>query len=335
MYFPDLNPVLKGLNTYYIKTEKLIEHFQGEVGNGVIYFKGPLTEGLVFFESDHYLKSFFKKNNKIISGKDAFSLIMEYCEKSNYEIYIYYLEPDEVYLWSEILMSVPVNTGISLNQKSLKGLLDSFKKDKETGYFTISDSIKKYGIFFAYGEIAGYLVNEDIYLRDSKKYEDFLVEITKFIDKNKPKAEIFKKSLANSNNSISEENKGLSENQVESAFPSKETIGIMGEFIFVLDDYFSKNKKIKLDFLPLLKKKFIEHIEEYDFLDPFAAEFVYSKGKIKFIGSADEKTFVQAIFRCIYELCSEINQLDNISKIYKKWFQKYNNFADRYNLKFE
>lgn len=333
MYFPDLNPILKGLNTYYIKTDKLIEHFQGEIGTGVIYFKGPVTEGAVFFESDHYTKSFFKKNNKIIFGKDAFSLIMENCEKSNYEIYIYYLEPDEVYLWSEILMSVPANTGLSLNPKSFGGMVNGFSKNKETGYFVVSDSKKIYGIFFAYGDVAGYLVNGDIFLKDSKKYDEFLSEILKFISNHDTKTDIFKKTSLNPD-MVKEVEKPKPVN-AESAFPAEDSIKIMSEFIYIFDNFVSKNKKIKYDFLPMLKKKFIEHIDEYDFLDPFAAEFFYSNGKIKFSGVTDERTFVESIFKCIHELIIETSQLKDMEKLYRKWFDKNKIFAEKFKLKFD
>jgi len=335
MYFPDLNPILKGLNTYYIKTDKLIEHFQGEIGTGVIYFKGPVTEGAVFFESDHYTKSFFKKNNKIIFGKDAFSLIMENCEKSNYEIYIYYLEPDEVYLWSEILMSVPSNIGVSLNSKSLGGMVNGFCKSKETGYFVVSDSKKIYGIFFAYGEVAGYLINGDIFLKDSKDFNEFLDEILKLIENNQAKADIFKKtSLSSHDELIKKEVEKPEPSKLESHFPTEDSIKIMGEFIYIFENYVSKSKRIKYDFLPMLKKKFIEHIDEYDFLDPFAAEFVYSNGKIKFSGVTDERTFVESIFRCVYELIIETSQLKEMDKLYKKWFEKNKIFTEKFKLKF-
>jgi hypothetical protein len=334
MYFPDLNPVLKGLNTYYIKTDKLIEHFQGEIGNGVIYFKGPVTEGTVFFESDHYIKSFFKKNNKVIFGKDAFSLIMENCENSNYEIYVYYLEPDEVYLWSEILMAVPANTEVALNEKSFKESINSFMHNKETGYITVTNSKKTFGLFFAYGEVVGYLVNGDIFLKDSKKYEDFLNDIVKFINENNTKTDIYKKSHVNADIKELSKTDSLDSTEKKSLFPGKEAVEIMGEFIFIFEDYVSKNKKIKYDFLPMLKKKFIDHIDEYDFLDPFTAEFVYSNGKIKFSGVSDEKTFVESIFKCINELSHEINQFKNMKKIYKKWLEINKGFIEKYNLMF-
>lgn len=330
MYFPDLNPVIKGLNTYYIKTDKLIEHFQGEIGTGVIYFKGPVTEGTVFFESEHYIKSFFKKNGKIIFGDEAFSLIMENCEKSNYEIYIYYLEPDEVYLWSEILMSAPANLSVELKTKSIKQMIEDFQVNKETGYFITGDLKKTYGIFFAYGEVSGYLKNGDIFLKTSNDYNQFLNEFLKFLDSTQCKTDIYKKSFKPLANKPKAEKKA----GFDTKFPGDDIIHSMGEFISVFEIFVSKNKKIKSEFLPLLKKKFIDHIDEYDFLDPFAAEFVYSSGKISFSGVTDEKSFVESLFRCIKELASETGTLNALDELYKDWSDKNQQIINKYNLKF-
>ncbi|MEZ4550951.1 MAG: hypothetical protein R2874_10855 [Desulfobacterales bacterium] len=44
------------------------------------------------------------------------------------------------------------------------------------------------------------------------------------------------------------------------------------------------NKRIKMDFETLLNKQFVEKVNRYEFLDPFAGEFRYSNGKVSFSG---------------------------------------------------
>ncbi|MDY0132544.1 MAG: hypothetical protein RBR53_07735 [Desulforegulaceae bacterium] len=323
MYFPDSNPILKGLNTYYIKTDKLIEHFQGEIGNGVIYFKGSISEGAVFFESDHYLKSFFKKKDELIFDNEALSLIMKNCEKNNYEIYIYYLKPDEVYLWSEITMSFPVSLNVEFNSKTFNKKLQEFINLQGTGYFITKSEKNIYGVFFAYGKIAGYLVNGEIFVKDLKENKRFIKDISKIIDKNQAKTDIYIKNSGFSKNS-----------KLNPRLPSKQTIETMGEFIFIFDNFISNNKKIKSEFLPMLKKKFIEYVDEYDFLDPFAAEFLYSDGKIQFTGIADETKFVEGIFKCIIEIALETEHLNKMEDLYTNWSKKNQKFIKKYKLSF-
>lgn len=57
------------------------------------------------------------------------------------------------------------------------------------------------------------------------------------------------------------------------------------------------NKRIKGDFETLLNKKFVDKVDQYDFLDPFAAEFRYVNGEVIFTGKAIQKELVKEIRR--------------------------------------
>jgi hypothetical protein len=49
---PKQQPVLENLNVYYLKVKKLLEHFQGEIGSGGVYFKSHAAEGVIFFDQN-------------------------------------------------------------------------------------------------------------------------------------------------------------------------------------------------------------------------------------------------------------------------------------------
>lgn len=46
---PREKPAIKNMNSYYLNMQKLIEHYQGELGAGVVYFKAPSMECALFF----------------------------------------------------------------------------------------------------------------------------------------------------------------------------------------------------------------------------------------------------------------------------------------------
>jgi hypothetical protein len=325
MYFPGLNPILQGLNSYYIRIEKLIEHFRGETGTGVIYFRGPVSQGAVFFESEYFMESFFQKNGEMISGEDAFNHILENCSKNNYEIYIYYLNPEEVYLWSEVLKSNPEEKQVSLNHNQLKDMRETFPDQKKTGYIITYSKNEKAGIFFAYGKIIGYLIDGSTLTAEKQNYDNYLTKIASILKKPEQKTDVYReKSYDFTKISAS----------AAPASPSEESVKAMAEYILILDEYIQNSKKIKYEFPPLLKRKFMEHIDEYDFLDPFAAELVYSSGKIDFSGSTDEESFVLGISKCISEIINELNLQKPVKPIYEQWFKNYNNIANRYNIVF-
>ncbi|MGM0417518.1 MAG: hypothetical protein ACQEQS_02235 [Thermodesulfobacteriota bacterium] len=327
MYFPGLNPILQGLNSYYIRIEKLIEHFRGETGTGVIYFRGPVSQGTVFFESEYFMESFFLKNGDMISGEDAFELILENCGKNNYEIYIYYLEPEEVYLWSEVLKSGLDEKQVLLNYKQLEDMRERFSGQKKTGYIITHSKNEKTGIFFAYGKIIGYFLEGSTLPAEKQNYEKYLTKIDSLLEKTETKTDVFREKSYDFTKSSDADSEAT-------VSPSEETINAMAEYILILDKYIQNSKKIKYEFPPLLKRKFMEHIDEYDFLDPFAAEFVYSNGKIDFRGSTDEESFVLSIVRCITEIINELNLQKSLKPFYEEWFQNYNNIINRYNIVF-
>ena len=55
---PKQQPVLENLNAYYLKVRKLLEHFQGEIGSGGVYFKSHAAEGVIFFDQNELVNGF-------------------------------------------------------------------------------------------------------------------------------------------------------------------------------------------------------------------------------------------------------------------------------------
>ena len=57
---PRQQPVLENLNIYYLNVRKLLEHFQGEIGSGGVFFKSHTAEGVIFFDQNELLSGFLK-----------------------------------------------------------------------------------------------------------------------------------------------------------------------------------------------------------------------------------------------------------------------------------
>lgn len=45
---PKEKPAITNMNSYYLDMQKLIEHYQGELGAGVVYFKAPTMQCALF-----------------------------------------------------------------------------------------------------------------------------------------------------------------------------------------------------------------------------------------------------------------------------------------------
>jgi hypothetical protein len=78
------------------------------------------------------------------------------------------------------------------------------------------------------------------------------------------------------------------------------------ELIPVFQEILSKTERLvdgvtkKGTFLYTFKESLVEHAEAFDFLDPFAGEFDYRDGIIRFIGEAKEKDFARGMVESIH-----------------------------------
>jgi len=106
------------------------------------------------------------------------------------------------------------------------------------------------------------------------------------------------------------------------------------ELLNIFEKAIQGNKKIKIGFDTLLKRKFMEKVDEYDFLDPFAAEFQYAKGKVQYTGKAGNEKLIRAIANCVGELADELGMQHVLSKHLVDWTTRHSNEIKKLHLKF-
>ena len=73
---PRQQPVLENLNAYYLDIKKLLEHYQGEIGTGGVYFKSHAAEGVVFFDKDELLNAFYEEKELDLVGFQAIEYLL-------------------------------------------------------------------------------------------------------------------------------------------------------------------------------------------------------------------------------------------------------------------
>ena len=109
--------------------------------------------------------------------------------------------------------------------------------------------------------------------------------------------------------------------------------GDMRKAINILQVGASLNKKITAEFDTLLKRKFVDNVDKYDFLDPFAAEFQYAEGEVEFTGKADEKQLAKGVFENVRELAEDLGILPQLQKELVPWTEKYRRYIEKFDLK--
>jgi len=156
---PREKPAVQDLNSYYLRIDKLLEHYQGALGTGGVYFKSPISEGVVFFDEDNLLNGYYKDKKEEFKGGAALSKINETASKNNYSVTVYFILPERVYYWANLSNAEQLYSDLSSEFTDLEGLIKKMENEKVTGYIDVElNQNSGGGLLFIYnGEVIGWL----------------------------------------------------------------------------------------------------------------------------------------------------------------------------------
>ncbi len=312
---PKEKPVLRNLNVYYLDIEKLIEHYQGEVGSGGVFFKSPAAEGVIFFDKDEVLNAVFQEKQMQLQGQEAVGRLIKAGGHDNFTVDIYHLSAQEVYFWSSIPGAEKIYRDLSTEFTDLEKLIKKMSSERLNGYIDVSiNGGKEAGmIFIVNGKIIGGSFSWDKEQANiSQRNQELLIEKTRQVGATFNVCRISLKKLKKEN--TSEPQHG----------PASENVLLMvEEFLRVFENTVSANKKLKGDFSKLLKKKFVENAEKYAFLDPFAGEFDYSNRKISFSGTTGDHELLSGVMESVSELARELGLMSGLVAGLSVWSETY------------
>ncbi len=323
---PRDKPVLENLNIYYLNVKKLLEHYQGEIGSGGVYFKSHTAEGAVFFDKDDLLNGHFKDKTIDLTGREAIERLLGAGDKYNFNVTIYEIADNEVYFWASIPSAEKIYKNLSTEFTDLEGLIKKMISEKLTGYIDVAiDRGKEVGlIFIINGTIMGGSYSwSNGKPTPNKENQELLIR------KTKEKGGIFSVCRI----PIS---KMSAERPVESSQRDDfETIlKMLEELLVTFENVVSTTKKIRADFNKILKQKFVEKADKYAFLDPFAGELEYSQRRLSFVGSTSNKNFADGIIDSVKEMAHDIGVLPRLVAELSPWSEKYAEELIDYEIEF-
>jgi hypothetical protein len=324
---PREKPVIENLNIYYLDVRKLLEHYQGEVGSGGIFFKSHAAEGVIFFDKDDLLNAIYKEKDSELSGADAIDQLINAGGQYNFSVHVYQISLDEVYFWSSIPSAEKIYKDLSTEFTDLEGLIRKMSSEKLTGYIdvTIGNGQESGLIFIINGKIMGGSFTWDNgEPGPSRKNQELLIKKSK---KHGGSFNVCRIPLS----------KMKVEGEARSSFakPSKNTLIMMGELLKIFEETVADKKKMKADFNKILKKSFVENAEKYAFLDPFAGEFEYANHRIKFSGTATDQELINGITNSLRQLAQELGLVRQFLENSAVWSEKYSKQLENFNLKLE
>lgn len=311
---PKEKPVMKNLNSYYLDIERLCEHFQGEIGSGCIHFRSKDVNGLLFFDKDDLLNAIVEGKDVQMSGETAATALIEMASKNNFALDLYQIEPESVYFWAGFPAARKIYNGLSAEFTDVEGLIKKMETEKLTGCIEVRIGNGNEGgiLFFSNGESvsgsfswgaagkSGLGANRDRLIQKVRKHGGTF-DVSR----------------------ISPTPEKMAGNDPKHLIPALE------EFLGTFESCVAEKDR-RVDFSPLLKRKFVEQADNFPFLDPFAGEFEYHQRKILFNGNTDGVTLSAAVFECCRQLAEELGVLQELRDNLSSWRNKYTGrLADR------
>ena len=323
---PRQQPVLENLNIYYLNVRKLLEHFQGEIGAGGVYFKSHAAEGVIFFDQNELLSGFFKDRDIEISGNEAIERLLEAGDDYNFSVNIYEIGPEEVYYWASIPTAEQIYKDLSTEFTDLEGLVKKMGSEKLTGFIDVSigDGKEMGLIFLINGKIRGGSYSwGNGSPSPSKENQDLLIQKSKEFGGS---FNVCRIPLTNSETD--------SEPDLAKSKHLANAIEFLEELLRIFEKVVRLKRKKRIDFQKLLKQKLVEHAEQFAFLDPFAGEFEYVEHKITFSGQTSDQNLVEGVFAVVKEMAQELGLLSELIENLDSWSDKYSEALATYDISF-
>jgi hypothetical protein len=323
---PREKPIIENLNIYYLDVKKLLEHYQGEVGSGGIYFKSHAAEGVIFFDKDDLLGAIYQDKDTELIGGEAIEQLVNSGGQNNFSLHVYQIPLEEVYFWSSIPSAEKIYKDLSTEFTDLEGLIRKMSSEKLTGYIdvAIGNGRDNGVIFIINGRIMGgsFTWDNGGEPGPNRKNQELLINKTK---KHGGSFNVCRIPLSKM--------KAGDTARTSLAKPSKNTLEMMEELLKIFEETVSEKKKMKADFNKILKKKFVENAEKFAFLDPFAGEFDYANRRIKFSGTATDQDLIDGITHSISQLTRELGLVPQFLENTAAWTAKYSKELDNFNVK--
>ena len=310
MIFPKGEVRHQNLLTAYTDVSALLSALKSEGFSGIIEIEFPEKRGTIFIDSGEVLNAEINEKGDAdrTIGKEGIQAFLTFSNQKNGVLNVYRLLPEHVALITSHLQHEVLFKELSTDYARLDRLLLKLREDKHDGFIEILTKEKKaFGVLFVEGgePVEMFTLPESgpsIFGR--KSIPSFLENVSKLggaiLNVYKSRNKVLKREKPIPESKPVLEGKPVLENKplARGKEGLKEVIPILQETLSSAEklvDAASRNGT----FIGTFKKCLIEKAETFSFLDPFAGEFEYQDGVIRFSGEVGEKEFTKGILECL------------------------------------
>jgi hypothetical protein len=319
MLLPREKPFLSGLNSYYLKIEKFIQHLQGEIGSGCLHFDAADQELLIYFDEYDIVRGVIQNKGEPALVSDQLAHILVPLKKKSFQVTTYYLDSSSIFFWGQLPAFRRQQDPLTSDKIRLPDLIFRLSEKNFSGFINISIDGKKdcAVLFFHKGERRGgsYYWGTGGLSASDTDYNTMLG----ILQKNPGSFSIgyfVTAPLASIADETLEHEELHNEQRANDSSSTEEGISALNAALNGFLTVFSqtvKSKKGKTDPLIDLKLKFIDFSEIYSFLDPYnhLCE-IKDDGTVTIAKTVSEKDAAEGIIDCAWMVIED-------NKLYKKF----------------
>lgn len=324
MIIPKEKPYMDGLNSYYLVTDKFVEHLQGEIGTGCIYFKSSTREILVYFDEMDIICGVIQETGERATVAKSLQPVFEVLKERNYLVKVFHLDPHAIFYWAQLPPYKRAKTELESSEISLAELVERLKQKEASCFIDVAFSGANMSciLFFHQGNFTG-----GSYSWGGGGLNPSKHEFESFLTTTKDKNAVFAIGHFTEDRSVPaaeevEEIQNIPELAVEDQVFITNLPTILEEFLGIYIN--TVKKKAKVDPVSLMQQRIIVRADQYPFLDPFNPPFEYSNEVFIFTGTdqAFGENTAKAIIECTWDVVAELRLEKKFRAGLSKWNYK-------------
>ena len=325
---PRETPVVSSLHTSYIKIRPFIDHFRSSLPAGCVYMRATSFEGAVFFHNNHLVNAWICKDGEPLKRQEALTALIASAEEGGQTISVYEIASETLYYWANLNEAALVHSNLTSSTINMEALLKKITQDKFTGLIEVLNGHGRVDqLHVIVGEIAGAVLGKTRGILRDPDHE--LAQIIANAKNARTRIAIkrVQMDMGQLDDTLLLAPQDLVPNKDEHT-PQANPIEMLEALLRVFESTYRKHRDQKDPFDTALKRKFLEKVGEYDFLDPFTSEFYYQDGSITYTGSDSLECVVAAVTECLRELSLEKGIGMEFQQSLKGWRQTYHHEID-------
>jgi hypothetical protein len=293
MLFPKGQPLHENLNTSFTQFDAMLAELKNNLFTGYVRITAWEYEGILILDTGRVVHAIDESKGTRRIGPAAAETVAARAREKDGTISVYRLPEENVQVLSGLYNGEPVYKDLTSDFTSLDKLIEKLRGERHSGYIEIqmTKSQDAATIFGRDGQIIDciFLNNGDV--TSGTKILPQIIEAT-------GKGAMFTVYRINLEQAYTQGS------DLADSFVRQDTFALWQDFMNRMEAIVSKTKSG--NFTTAFKRVCIAKANQYPFLDPFAAEFEFKDGQIRFDSSASLAQLNQGLSDCVAQAIRDL-----------------------------